>query len=82
MEEITATERCRSGGVEAGQIVERTTTAAFVFPSINQRSFQNIVLREESLSLGKYGTMTLITLRQPFPKEVIEARTRELGLDE
>jgi Zn-dependent peptidase ImmA (M78 family) len=78
----SATARCRNGGVEAGQIVESTTTAAFVFPSINQRSFQNIVLREESLSLGKYGTMTLITLRQPFPKEVIEARTRELGLDE
>lgn len=76
-----ATLLCRSKRADTEQVFESTTTAAFVFPAIKQRSFQNIVLREEALSLGKYGTMTLITLRQPFPREVIEARNKELGFD-
>lgn len=77
----SATAICRSADVEPGKIYESATTAAFVFPSVKQRSFQNIVLREEAISLGRFGLLTVITLRQSFPREVIAARAKDLGLE-
>ena len=75
-----ATVRLRNGGLPAGEVVEGTLTASYVFPGIAQCSFQNIILREEAISLGKYGAMTLLSLRSPFPKEIIALRSRELGI--
>lgn len=72
----SATARCASA--ETPQLFESTTTAAYVFPAVPQRSFQNLILREEAISLGKYGQLTLFTLRAPFPPEVVNARRREL----
>jgi hypothetical protein len=77
----SATAQCGRKGDELNRLFESTTTAAQVFPSVPQRSFQNIVLREEAVSLGKYGHLTLFTLRAPFPAEVIRARKRELGFE-
>jgi len=77
-----ATLECRDGGAAPDTVFERTITAAYMFPGIYERSFRNIPLREEAISLGRFGYLTLLTLREPFPKEVIAARTRELGFDE
>jgi hypothetical protein len=75
-----ATARLRNESLPVGEIVESTLTATYVFPGISQRSFQNIILREEAVSLGRFGAMTLLSLRSPFPNEVIALRSRELGI--
>lgn len=67
---------------QPGEIIEGTLTAAYIFPAVHERSFQNIILREEAISLGKYGALTMLSLRSAFPKEVVALRARELSGDD
>lgn len=75
----SATAKLGNKGCPTGEIIEGTLTATYVFPSVAQRSFQNIILREEAISLGRFGAVTLLSLRSPFPKEIVELRARDIG---
>lgn len=58
----SATERIVSSGTSTGNAIEATgTTASHWFPFVFSGSGRDCILREEAMSLGRFGTLTLIT---------------------
>ena len=56
----SATEQIMSGGMSHSEIVRCGSTAAHWFPFVLAGSKQNCILREEAISLGRFGTLTLL----------------------
>ena len=78
----SATSRALAAGSGGGQVVENATTAAYWF-SVADKGIRNLVLREQAISLGKFGALTLLSLHKGnFPPEIVALRDHELGLDE
>lgn len=63
-------------------IRSNAATAAYWFPHATMGSAWNIVLQEEAMSLGRFGTITVLTPhRGSFPRELLAARAHELGAE-
>jgi len=78
--EDSATRKCLGAKGKLNCIVETAATGALWFPAISERSLKNVILREEAMTLGRFGTITLLTLHTgKFPDEVIANRNAELG---
>lgn len=45
---------------------QSTTTASFWFPGVPSGSGRDVILREDAVSLGRFGTLTLLTLVDPL----------------
>ena len=58
----SATEIVLSGAVPQGKVILRGSTASSWFPFISDGSAQNDILREEAISLGRFGGLTLLSL--------------------
>ena len=56
----SATEQIMSGGTSHGEIVRCGSTAAHWFPFMQAGPRRNCILREEAISLGRFGTLTLL----------------------
>ncbi|MDA7978971.1 MAG: ImmA/IrrE family metallo-endopeptidase [Pirellulales bacterium] len=60
----SATEKIVSGSSSGGDIVSTGTTAAHWFPFVSVGSYGDCLLKEEAVSLGRYGTLTLLSLAE------------------
>lgn len=77
----SATAKAIAHSAVGAYTAENATTAASWFP-MGARSARNLILREEAISLGRFGALTLLTLHdRKFPPEVVALRNQELGLD-
>jgi len=56
----SATGRVLAGEAKAGQAIEQGTTAAAWFPFIGHGSVRNDILKEQAISLGDHGSLTVL----------------------
>jgi hypothetical protein len=76
----SATSQCLNYKGLNAPVFEAGSTASAWFPWVHQGGSKNVILREEARSLGRYGTLTLLTLHaDDFPAEVKISREYELG---
>ena len=58
-------------GKSRGISVNGTTASAW-FPTVSISSSRNVILREEAVSLGRFGALTILTIQSgTFPKELL-----------